>query len=562
VTSPNITKQPLFYSYKKILTVIILLSSFTISAKYSNHFTLQDSLRGNITPERIWWDLQQYDLSISINPSEKFIRGKNTISYKVLSKNNRLQIDLQKPMSIKKVTQDGQNLSFLKNGNIYYINLIKEQTINHTEKVTIYFEGNPKVSKNPPWDAAFTWKKDINGIDFIATSCQGEGASMWWPCKDHMYDEPDFGVTMQYTVPENLMAIGNGRLVKTTSQKKEKTKTYYWKVISPINNYGVHLSVGNYIHFSDKYEGLSGLLDCNYYVLKQHYSKAKKHFKETKRTLDAFEYWFGPYPFYEDSYKLVEVPYLGMEHQSAVTYGNGYQNGYLGQDISATGWGLKFDYIIVHESGHEWFANSITYKDVADMWIHEGFTCYAETLFLEYHYGKKAANEYNIGLRKGIKNDKTIIGIYNLNQKGSNDMYSKGANMLHTIRQVINDDNKWRLLLRALNQQFFHKTVSSKQIETFISDFSKIDFSGVFNQYLRTTQIPVLEYKIDDKQLYYRWKNVVSNFNMPLKITINSKVLWIEPKNSWSEMILKEKILKFSIDNNFYIESNKKTNPL
>ena len=276
------------------------------------------------------------------------------------------------------------------------------------------------------------------------------------------------GVNLHYTVPENLVAVGNGRLVSTELEPSQKSKTYHWKVTQPINNYGVHLSVGDYVHFDEKYVGEAGTLDCSYYVLRENLQKAKQQFKEAKRTLEAFEYWFGPYPFYEDSYKLVEVPYLGMEHQSAVTYGNGYENGYRGTDLSGTGWGLKFDFIIVHESGHEWFANNITNKDIADMWIHESFTNYAESLFLEYHYGKEAADAYVTGLREGISNDRPIIGHYGVNSQGSSDMYFKGANMLHTIRQLFKDAQKWRAMLRGMNREFYHQTVSTAQIENYI----------------------------------------------------------------------------------------------
>jgi len=545
---------------KNSLYLLLFATSlcYSQSLDYSQNrqnFTKQDTLRGSITPERIWWDLNQYDLSITIKPETKYLTGKNTIHYKVLAKSNLIQIDLQPPMKLTKATQDSKELSIVKKGNAHFIKLSKEQIVGRFEKITVYFEGSPKISNNPPWEGGLTWKKDENDFDFIATTCQGEGASLWWPCKDHMYDEPEKGITLQYTVPEHLVAVGNGRLVKTTHQNDSKTKTYYWKTVNPINNYGVHLSIGNYVHFSEDYQGEAGILNCNYYVLKQNFSKAKKQFKEAKRTLQAFEHWFGPYPFYEDGYKLVEVPYLGMEHQSAVTYGNGYKNGYLGRDLSQTGWGLKFDFIIVHESGHEWFANNITNKDIADMWIHESFTNYSETLFLEYHFGKKAANAYNIGLRKGIQNDKPIIGIYNVNHEGSSDMYYKGSNMLHTMRQIIDNDNTWHLLLRELNHEFYHQTVTTEQIETFINTFTNINFNAVFNQYLRTIKIPKLEYKIGKKCLEYRWSSSVKDFDMPLKVTINSKTQWIHPTNNWKKTILNTKILKFSTDKNFYIDT-------
>ena len=287
--------------------------------------------------------------------------------------------------------------------------------------------------------------------------------------------------------------------------------------------------------------------------------KAKKQFKEVSRTLEAFEYWFGPYPFYEDSYKLVEVPYLGMEHQSSVTYGNGYQNGYKGIDLSESGWGLKFDFIIVHESGHEWFANNITNVDIADMWIHESFTAYSENLFLDYHYGTEACNAYVTGTRKRIQNDQPIIGDYNVNNSGSGDMYYKGANMLHTLRQIIDNDEKWRSILVGLNKDFYHQTVTTQQVENYINNFFKIDLIPFFNQYLRTTKIPILEYKIQDRELSYKWSNVVNDFSIPLKISVNSTLKWIKPAKQWKKLTLDNKIISFSVDNNFFIEVENKS---
>jgi len=267
--------------------------------------------------------------------------------------------------------------------------------------------------------------------------------------------------------------------------------------------------------------------------------------------MKAFEHWFGPYPFYEDGFKLVEVPYLGMEHQSSVTYGNQYKKGYLGRDLSGTGWGLKFDFLIIHESGHEWFANNITYKDIADLWIHEGFTNYSENLFLDYYHGKEAASEYVIGTRKGIKNEKPIIGYYNVNKEGSGDMYPKGGNMLHTLRQLIENDEKWRQILRGLNETFYHQTVTTQQIENYISEQSGIDLTAFFNQYLRDIRIPILEYEIKNGALKFRWTEIVNGFDMPIQVTIDNKEQWLFPKNKWQSIPIKNST--FKIDEDFYI---------
>src|SRR5690606_34329520 len=351
----------------------------------------------------------------------------------------------------------------------HFIELDQEINAGAKDSICIQYSGKPQQAKRAPWDGGLVWSKDKNGNEFIATACQGIGASIWWPCKDHMYDEPDFGMRIQITVPAHLTAVSNGRLIETRKEKG-KRKTFVWKVVNPINNYGVNVNIGDYVNFFETYAGEKGNLDMSYWVLAENLEKAKEHFKQAPMMMQAFEHWFGPYPFYEDSYKIVEVPYLGMEHQSSVTYGNHYKNGYLGADFSGTGWGLKFDYLIVHESGHEWFANNITYKDIADMWIHESFTTYSESLFLEYHYGKEAAAKYIIGTRSSIGNKSPIIGIYDVNHEGDGDMYTKGANIIHTLRQFVPEDEKWRGILRGMNSEFYHKTVTTEEIEAYLSE--------------------------------------------------------------------------------------------
>ncbi|CAH8291006.1 peptidase M1-like protein [Mariniflexile fucanivorans] len=536
---------------------LFLFSIITVQAQLlseKGNFSRQDTLRGSITPERAWWDLTYYHLDIKVNPDEKFISGKNTIQYKVLETNSVMQIDLQSPLKITKVIQDGVDLEIKDDGNAHFITLVKPQIINEINSIEVYYEGNPKEAVNAPWDGGISWKKDKNDNHFIASSCQGLGASVWWPCKDHMYDEVD-SMKISVNVPDKLMNVSNGRLQLV--EQIGDTKTYHWVVKNPINNYGVNINIGDYAHFSEVYDGMAGNLDMDYYVLKDNIDVAKEHFKDAPKMMKAFEHWFGQYPFYKDGYKLVEVPYLGMEHQSSVTYGNEYMNGYLGRDLSGTGWGLKFDFIIIHESGHEWFANNITNKDVADMWIHESFTCYSESLFLDYYYGKQAASEYVIGLRKNIKNDKPIIGHYNVNSEGSGDMYYKGANMLHTLRQLIKDDEKWRQLLRKMNLTFYHQTVTTQQIEDYVSKESGIDLKAFFNQYLRTTKIPTLEYSIKNKELQYRWTDVVDNFDMPIQVTIDGKEVWLHPTTNWKIEVLETKNPSFEIDVDFYIESKK-----
>jgi len=519
----------------------------------SGTVTHQEKLRGSITAEREWWDLTHYHLDIKVDPETKIFSGKNTMTYQVLAKGERLQIELQAPMKLEKVLQNGKKLNVEQDGYSYFITPTSEYKVGSKHKLTMYFSGQPVTAKRAPWDGGITWEKDSNGLNFIATSNQGIGSSIWWPNKDHPSDEPNNGVLISVEVPEHLVDVSNGRLIKTDHNKKAKTKTYHWEVVNPINNYGVNLNIGDYVHFGEKYQGEKGQLDMDYYVLRENLEKAKKQFKEAKRTIEAFEYWFGPYPFYEDSYKLVEAPYLGMEHQSSVTYGNGYQNGYLGRDRSSAGPGLLFDFIIVHESGHEWFANSITNKDVADMWIHESFTNYSESLFLEYHFTKAQAFEYIRGLRLNIQNKSPIIGEYNANRGGSGDMYDKGGNMLHTIRQVINDDKKWREILRGLGKTFYHQTVTTQDIENYISANSGIDFSKVFDQYLRDIRIPSFEYFVKGKVMKIRWGNVIKDFDMPLRVIIAGEERWLSPTTSWSTVELSQENPSVEVDANFYI---------
>ena len=540
---------------KNLAIIYFFLGCFTMlgqglmGEKYDT--TRQDTLRGSITNERSWWDLTYYHLDIKVEPEKKYISGSNTVGYKVLESKKLMQIDLQEPMIINSVTSKGKKLKFFREGNAYFIKMNKKQKVGEVNYIKINYEGNPKVAIRAPWDGGLSWEKDQNGNHFIATSCQGLGASVWWPNKDHMYDEVD-SMLISVNVPKNLKNISNGRLRKVTS-KRDQTTTYDWFVSNPINNYGVNINIGDYVGFSSKFDGENGLLDIDNYVLSYNLEKAKSHFKQVPMMIEAFEYWFGPYPFYEDSFKIVEVPYLGMEHQSSITYGNEFKNGYLGRDLSGTGWGLKFDYIIIHEGGHEWFANNITYKDIADMWIHEGFTCYSENLYVDYFFGKDASAEYVIGTRKGISNTKPIIGPYDVNREGSSDMYSKGANLLHTIRQIADDDEKWRKTLRGLNKTFFHKTVTTAEIENFISKSLNIDLSSVFDQYLRDIRIPVLEYEINDGFLKYRWNNVIENFKMPVKIIIDETPLVINPTKNYKKIAFASDEL--IIDKNFYVFS-------
>lgn len=542
---------------KSILLILLPLLFLSSSLKgqlqqEKRTFTEQDTLRGTITPERAWWDLNYYHLDIEVKPDEKYIAGKNTIRYKVLEKQKVLQVDLQPPLKISKITQDGKSLEFTTNGNAHFVTLKKKQKKGQYNEIIVHYSGHPKEAIRAPWDGGFSWKRDDNGKHFVATSCQGLGASVWWPNKDHMYDEVD-SMLISVKVPKGLTNVANGRLRKLDTV----TNTSHWFVSNPINNYGVNVNIADYVHFGEKYDGEKGELDMDYWVLRDDLEKAKEHFKDAPKMMAAFEHWFGPYPFYEDSFKLVQVPYLGMEHQSSITYGNQWKKGYLGKDLSGTGWGLKFDFLLIHESGHEWFANNITYEDIADMWVHEGFTSYSENLFLDYHYGKEASEAYVQGLRQNIKNDRPIIGTYNVNSEGSGDMYYKGSNLLHTIRQLVNDDEKWRQVLRGLNKDYYHQTVTTAQIENYIAKETDLKLDKFFDQYLRTTKIPMLEYKIEGDELNYRYSEVVAGFTMPLRVFINTKSVWLSPTTTWQTASEYSSDGTFEVDKNFYVDVKK-----
>jgi len=535
---------------KKFLTLGGFL--FVQLCVFAQPFTRQDTLRGSITPERAWWDLSYYDLAIDVDVEGKSLKGTNTIYFFVIIPAQVMQIDLQEPLAITHVDYKGQKLSYTREGNVYHIKFPYPLVAGDRDKITIQYEGIPVVAVRPPWDGGLTWSKDDNDNPFVATSCQGLGASVWWPCKDHMYDEPD-SMLIRITAPPSLTDVSNGRL-RHIDYLPDGRKTFHWFVSNPINNYGVNLNIGRYAHWTDTIHGEKGVLDMDFYVLQDNYDKAREHFKDAHRTIKAFEYWFGPYPFYEDGYKLVEVPYLGMEHQSCVTYGNKYQMGYLGRDLSSTGWGLKWDFIIVHESAHEWWANSITYKDIADMWIHESFANYAESLYLDYHFGQQAASDYVIGTRRTIMNNEPIIGTYNVNKEGSGDMYPKGGNMLHTLRTWIGDDEKWRSVLRGLQRDFYHQTVTTEQIENYIATQTGKDLKAFFNQYLRDTRIPVVEYEMKGKKLTYRYAKIVDGFNMPVEVRINSgdKII-LKPTAQWQELKMEDQVKSFSVDPDYYV---------
>jgi aminopeptidase N len=511
-------------------------------------FTHADTLRGSNGPGRSWWDASFYDLHVTVNPTDSTIRGYNAITYRVLKPAARMQIDLQVPLEVDSMVQDGRRLEFNRDSNAFFVALEAAQRAGARKTISVYYHGKPTVAKRPPWDGGFIWQRDSLGERWVATANEGFGASAWWPNKDYLADEPD-SQRIAITMPDSMVDVSNGRL-RSTTHNADGTTTYEWFVVEPINNYNVEVNAGHYAHFSDTYDGERGKLSLDFWPLAYHLDTARVQFKQAKSMLECFEHWFGPYPWYKDGYKLIEAPHLGMEHQSGVAYGNHYKNGYAGRDLSGTGLGLKWDFIIVHESAHEWWGNNITAKDQADMWIHESFANYAEGIYTECRDGKQAGADYTIGSRTRIQNDRPIIAPYGVNAEGSGDMYYKGGSMLHTIRQVVNDDEKWRRILRGLQSTFWHQTVTAAQVETYMSRQAGIDLSKVFQQYLTTTQVPVLEYRASNGggALSYRWQNVVPGFAMPVR----ANGVWLKPTTQWKSGLKGDSL---TVDRNFYVEA-------
>lgn len=482
-------------------------------------FTRADSLRGGQTPLRTCYDLNYYHLDVRLDVARKFISGSNLFRFTATQDFNRLQFDLFANLQIDKVLYQNKELPFAREANAVFVTFPKTIQKGSRDEFTVQYAGNPVVAKKAPWDGGLVFAQDAAGKPWAATACQGVGASIWWPCKDQQADEVD-SMLISVSVPAGLKDVSNGRLRKVTKLKGGYTR-FDWAVRNPINNYDVALNVGDYQHFSDAYTGEKGPLTLDYWVLPENLAKAKTQFAaNVPPMLKSMEYWFGPYPFYADGYKLVDAPHLGMEHQSAVAYGNKYQNGYLGRDRSGTGWGLKWDFIIVHESGHEWFGNNITSQDIADMWVHESFTTYSEALFVESQFGKPAGQGYIHGQRRNIQNDAPIVGPYGVNKEGSGDMYDKGSNLLNMLRTIVNDDAKWRQLLRGLSAAFYHQTVTGQQVIDYFNRESGQDLTKIFDQYLRHRNIPTLEIRFENNLAVARWVADVPAFAMPVRMRL------------------------------------------
>ena len=502
-------------------------------------FTHADTLHGSNTPERAWWDAEFYDLHVSARPADSSVVGWNGITYRVLGPAKEMQIDLQVPMDLDSAVQDGRHLTYRRDGNAFFVKLVARQKKGEEKLIRLYYHGawhaNPADTGRRRFGGAFHWATDSAGNPWIATAVEGPGASTWWPLKDYPADEPD-SQRIAITVPDPMIDISNGRL-RSTTHNADGTTTFEWFVANPINTYDVAVNADpTYVQVHDTFAGLNGPLTVDFWALAQHRAQAAALIPQVKTMLGCFERWFGPYPWYKDGYKLIEVPYLGMEHQSGIAYGNEYLPGYIGRDLSGTGEGLGWDYIIVHESAHEWWGNSVSAKDHADMWIHESFGMYAEGLYLECTKDRASEDKYLVGVRRMIRNDEPIIGTYGVyNVPRSQDRYPKGANMLMTMRAVVNDDAKWLATLKGVQSTFRHQTVTAKDIRDYMSQHTRVDLSKIFVQYQETTKIPVLEYKSDGKAVSYRWNNVIDGFNMPVRVAFGADTSWVRltPTADW-----------------------------
>ena len=534
--------------------LIFLLSLFQVNAQLTvpkETFTRRDTLQGGLRPERTSFDVLRYDLNIKISPNQKSIVGFNDISFKVVDNTSKIQIDLFENMNVDSIVFNGKKLDYKREEIATFINFPNTLQKDSEHKLRFYYSGNPLIAKRAPWDGGFVFSKDEAGKPWIGVACQGFGASCWFPVKDSQSDEPDNGATIKVAVPNGLMNVSNGRFLGMENLQNGYTR-WDWEVKNPINTYDITVNIADYVHIHDNHKGL----DLDYYVLRANEAKARKHFEEVKPMMDCFQSKFGKYPFSDDGYKLVETPYLGMEHQSAVAYGNHYMKGYMGNDLSGTGVGLLFDYITIHETGHEWFGNSITSKDIADMWIHEGFTMYSEIVFIECQFGYDKAMQYAYGLRNAVSNDRPIIGHYGVNKEGSGDMYPKGALMLNTIRHIVNNDSKWWKILLKYSETFKKQIIKTQDVVDFFNKESGLDLTSVFNQYLRYTTIPELEFRKSGKVIEYKWKAEAPNFSMPVDVMIKGKKIRLEANTSWK--VLSENVKSINdiqpIKTDFYIK--------
>lgn len=494
--------------------------------------TERNRLLGELLPERICYDVQRYDLNINIDVKKKALSG--YVDFKAIAVNDftTLQIDLASSMYLDSVIYKDRPLTTNRTEDAVLVNFPQIDQGN-SFAFRVYYHGVPQEAKNPPWDGGFVWRKDEMGRDYISVACEGDGCGLWWPLKDHISDEPDNGASMTFTVPEDLYCVSNGRLISTSENPENKTKTYTWEVLSPINNYNISVQLGNYVLLQDTvYRDNGNLETMNHYVLDYHKDVASTVFPQARQVIRFFEKYYGDYQFWNDGYKLVEVSYLGMEHQSAVTYGNVWNN-WGGDHRSWTKdyYGI-IDGLLFHETAHEWWGNSITATDPAHVWIHEGMATYSESVFIEDQLGYNVMIDFMLRKRNGIRNKLPIVGPENQNYWAFGDSYNKGAWALHTLRHLIDNDILWWDILKSFAINNAKSNVNTEDFQRHVEEKYGSSMSYFFKQYFYDNKIPLLEYYQDKGKLYFTWKNVHESFVMPLDIEVNGVEKRITPKSS------------------------------
>ena len=514
------------------------MSAVTLNAQ---ELTWGDTLRGTLSSVRTCFDVTHYDLGMSINLPEKSIQGRCTITFKATTEFKLMQLDLFENIRVDSIRFEGRQPEYWREYNAIFIELPRIVKQGEHASIVLDYAGVPVEAVNPPWDGGFSWTFDRNEKPWVAVSCQGIGASLWWPCKDHQSDEPD-SMDIHCKVPRGLVCVANGQ-ERGVTKDPEGNETYHWHVSYPINNYNVSINVGDYIHLHDVYAQQDGdSLALDYYVMRGNEEKAAKHFQQVKPMLRCYEHFLGEYPFPADGYALVETPYLGMEHQSAIAYGNRYKAGYLGSDRS--GQNLDFDYIIIHETGHEWWGNSVTAGDIADMWIHESFCTYSEAIYVECLYGYDTAMTYVNALKKSVVNRTAIMGPYGVNREGHYDMYVKGMLFLNTLRHIVNNDDLWWNIIKSMTDTVFHHRITDyEEVANYFQRQSQLDLKPVFEQYVKHPRIPILEYYTSKRRkgtlVHMRWVTDAKNFHMPVSIVNEGLRKRIEFGTEWTKVNLR-----------------------
>ncbi len=514
---------------KPVFCVLLGLAAFVSAQTPQRTFSRADVLRGSYGPYRANNDLLSYDLEVRVDPEKRFINGRNTIRFRMLKDDSRIQLDLFANLKIEKIVRGSTELKYEREFNAVFVDFPETLKRGSIYSIDFYYSGSPAETGR---FGGITFRKDPSGHYWVNTACQGTGASVWWPNKDQQRDEVE-NMRLSVAVPKDLVDVSNGRFLGKTDLGDGYTR-FDWQIHYPINNYCVSLNIGNYVHFSDMLDDLT----LDFYCLPENLEKAKRQFTQAKSMLRCFQKYFGEYPFKKDRYKLIEVPYSGMEHQSAVTYGNHFANGYLEKDWTGVGISLKFDFIIIHESAHEWFGNSITAADTSDAWIHEGWGTYAECVYVECMFGHDDALKYINGYKAKIRNREAIIGQSGVNIWPTQDMYFKGALFLNTLRSVIDDDTRWWKLVRQYYGHFKYRNIMTDDVVNFFNRKTGSNLTPIFDQYLRHSDIPTLELQFPENtgSVSYRWKADVKEFAMPVKVGRRGNWQLIQPTTEWKTM--------------------------